>query len=165
MSGIINHEKLKGLPFPEKSTLLKGKTRAGKSTLMRQWFNSLGGQRREFSTLPGEYYQSENVRYVWVKESELMAMFDRGLAQDVLKVMKTMQYVFMNEIFNRYNFDAAQYRAKVIAAYFDLFDLFDENRNITVIGSTNHSPKIAIPDAEDSLLSRCDDVFPIRIEL
>ncbi len=157
---------LENLLLPEKSTLMIGKTGIGKTRQFNKWVLDFSGKPKINYGIGKSFYIDEgNKRMAFFSEQDLILAFSRlEDFESLLRKIDCVNYLLLDELFNLYNWNNLKKQDYILSRYYAFFDFLYCNRDIVVIGNSNHKITKIYPDIEDSFLRRIDEVFTNVLE-
>lgn len=155
--GFFKFQSNKLIDIPEESTLIIGKSRIGKTTLLKGWSEDL--------------LVEHETRFVWFKEIQLVINFDKKHINETFNVIRNQKYLFLDEFFNFYNWNFDLFSTKEKIPYY--FDFWDKINNLSLSGklkifaTANKAPSEVFReiDRERTLISRIEESFKRIVEL
>ncbi|MCK6381857.1 MAG: hypothetical protein L6Q54_11520 [Leptospiraceae bacterium] len=157
---------LENMLLPEKSTLIIGKTGIGKTKQFKEWMNDFGVDEYSYNIGKSYYKQLHNKRVGYFTEQDLILCFSKLDDYDsLIRKIDCVNILFLDELFNLYNWNNIRKQDYILSRYYSFWDFLYCNREIKVIGNSNHRITRIFPEIEDSFLRRIDEVFTHVIEL
>lgn len=159
--------KIENLSLPEKSTLIIGKSGIGKTQQFKRWvLNFNGGIEKQYGIGKSFYADKTFRRLGFFTEQDLILSFSRlEDFESLMRKINCVNILLLDELFNLYNWNNLKKQDYILSRYYAFFDFLYCNRDIVVIGNSNHKITKIYPDIEDSFLRRIDEVFTDFIEV
>ena len=148
------------MKLPEKSTLYIGKTGTGKTRMFKNWLNEFSKIEHRYNIGEAFYKQSGNKRIGFFSEQDLILGFSKlEDYESLLRKINCLNILMIDELFNLYNWNNLKKQDWLLSRCYAFWDHLYCNRNIVVIGNTNHRISKIFPEIEDSFQRRIDEVF------